>query len=49
MERLAYAARYGHQSIEVLLHVESAWLNRFVTALSEIVRRESRAGNSDAT
>lgn len=49
MNRLAYAARYGHQSIDVLLHVDSTWLNRFVLALSEIVKRESTSKNSDDT
>lgn len=41
-ERLAFAARYGKQPLNVLLHMETRAVLLFCDALASIVREENR-------
>lgn len=41
-ERLAFAARYGKQPLDVLLHMETRAVLLFCDALADIVRQENK-------
>ena len=45
-ERLAFASRYGHQPLDVLLHMETRAVGLFCEALANIVREENRKPGS---
>lgn len=47
MEDLAYAARYGHQPLDVLFKLTRSQLVAFNRALSELVEAENGNGRSE--
>ncbi len=40
-KRVAYACRYGHQSLDIVLHMGSHQLGLLIEALSDIVQDEN--------